>query len=69
MTCKDCKYFVQGTGHSGTCEKKPYVSNRNGTPQIVQGKPRKLVIYWAHNICKLFEKGADCSKGERVDES
>ena len=55
-TCKECKYFVQGEGKSGVCEKKPYVSTRQGKVQMINGKPRKLMIYWAKTDCKMFER-------------
>lgn len=58
-TCKDCKFFVQGNGKSGTCEKRPYVSTRQGTVQMINGKPRKLMIHWAKTACKMFEKGGE----------
>jgi hypothetical protein len=57
MTCKDCKFFVQGKGKSGTCEKRPYVSDRRGGIQKIDGKPRLRYIYWKSNACGLFEKG------------
>ena len=58
-TCKDCRYFVQGEGKSGTCEKRPYVSTRQGKVQMIKGKPRKLIINWAKTACKMFEKGGE----------
>lgn len=54
-TCKDCRFFIQGEGHSGTCKKKPYVSTRQGKVQMINGKPRKLMLYWAKTACKMFE--------------
>ena len=59
VTCKDCRYFIQGEGKSGTCEKRPFVSDRRGGIQKINGEPRKLVLYWAHTICKMFEKGGE----------
>lgn len=56
-TCKDCRYFIQGDGKGGTCEKRPYVSTRQGGVQMIKGKPRPLVIYWGKTACKMFEKG------------
>lgn len=56
-TCKECRYFIQGKGHSGTCEKRPYVSTRQGTVSMGNGKPRKLYVTWGKNACKLFERG------------
>ena len=57
MICKECKFFVQGKGKSGTCEKRPYVSTRQGGVQMINGKPRILNVNWAKTACKLFEKG------------
>ena len=36
MTCKECKFFVQGERHSGTCMKKQYATHRSGQ---IQRKP------------------------------
>ena len=58
-TCKDCRFFVQGEGKSGTCEKRPYVSTRQGTVQIIKGKPRRLMLYGTKTACKMFEKGGE----------
>lgn len=55
-TCKECRYFIQGEGKSGICEKKPYVSTRQGMVEMINGKPRKLIIYWAKTACKMFER-------------
>ena len=55
-TCKDCRYFIQGDKKGGTCEKRPYVSTRQGGVQTINGKPRKLYIYCSKTACKLFEK-------------
>ena len=57
MICKNCEYFIQGKGHSGTCKKRPYVSTRSGGVQMINGKPRVLVVSWSHKGCKMFEKG------------
>ena len=57
--CKDCNFFIQGIGKSGTCKKRPYVSTRQGGVQIVNGKPRKLIVYQAKPACKMFEKGGE----------
>lgn len=57
MICKNCEHFIQGKGHSGTCKKRPYVSTRRGGVQMINGKPRVLVVSWSHTACKLFEKG------------
>ena len=59
MECKQCRYFVQGEGHSGTCQKRPYVTTRQGRVQIINGKPRVLVLSWSHTACKMFEKGGE----------
>ena len=57
MECKNCKYFIQGEGHYGTCQKKPFVYTRQGGIQIINGKPRVLVVAWSHKACKMFEGG------------
>jgi hypothetical protein len=57
MECKSCKYFVQSKGHSGTCKKRPFVSTRSGGVQMINGKPRVLVVYWSHKACKDYLKG------------
>lgn len=57
MICKNCEHFIQGKGHSGTCKKRPYVSTRSGGVQMINGKPRVLVVSWSHTACKMFEKG------------
>ena len=57
--CKECKYFIQGERHSGTCEKRPYVTTRQGMVSMGNGKPRKLYVCWGRNACKLFEKGGE----------
>lgn len=61
MNCKDCKFFVQGEGKSGTCQKRPYFSARGGRPQIIQGKPRKFITFGSSNACKTYfeRKGAE----------
>lgn len=56
MECKQCRYFVQGEGHSGTCQKRPYVTTRQGRVQMINGKPRVLFVRWSHTACKMFEK-------------
>lgn len=55
-TCKDCRYFIQGDKKGGTCEKRPYVSTRQGGVQTINGNPRKLYIYGSKTACKMFEK-------------
>jgi hypothetical protein len=57
MTCKDCRFFIQGNGKSGTCEKRPYVSTRQGKVQMIHDKPRRLYVYWSKTACSMFEKG------------
>lgn len=55
--CKECRFFVQGKGRSGTCKKRPYVSTRQGRVQMINDKPRELVLNWSHTACKMFKKG------------
>lgn len=57
MKCKSCRYFIQGEGHSGTCQKRPHVASKRGGAQKINGKPRVLVVSWSHNACKKYEKG------------
>ncbi len=57
--CKECRFFVQGNGHSGICEKRPYVSTRSGGVQMINGKPRVLIVNWARKACKMFDKRGD----------
>ena len=59
MICKECKFFIQVKGKSGTCKKRPYVSTRQGGVQMINGKPRKLYIYCSKMACKMFEKGGE----------
>lgn len=59
MTCKECRFFIQGIGKSGTCEKRPYVRAKRGGIQIINGKPRILIVWHSKNACKMFEKGGD----------
>ena len=59
MECRSCKYFIQGKGHSGTCEKRPYVNTRSGGIQMINGKPRVLIVNWSHKACKDYLKGGD----------
>ena len=56
LTCKDCRFFIQREGRSGACEKKPYVSTRQGGVQMINGQPRPLVLYWSKPACKMFER-------------
>lgn len=58
-TCKECRFFIQGKGRSGTCEKKPYVLTRQRRVQKINGKPRPLYVSWGHTACKMFEKGGE----------
>ncbi len=55
-TCKECRFFIQGERKSGTCEKRPYISDRRGGVQKIDGKPRKLYICWSRTACKMFER-------------
>lgn len=59
-TCKDCLHFVQGSRHSGTCKKRPYVSTKHSGVQMINGKPRPLILYWSHAACKMFERSREC---------
>ena len=59
MVCKNCEYFIQGKGHSGTCKKRPYISKRSGGVQMINGKPRVLVVSWSHTACKDYLKGGE----------
>ena len=58
MTCKDCKFFVQGEGKSGSCSKHPYRKHKSG--QIVKkpdGTPIPFVVFWGNQACKInFER-------------
>ena len=65
MTCKECRYFVQGEGKSGTCKKRPYVSTRQGGVQMINGKPRILFVYHGKTACKMFEKGGGKENNEK----
>lgn len=52
-TCKDCKFFVQGERHSGTCLKKPYAKSKGGhTYKTPDGKPIKFCVQWSRISCK-----------------
>ena len=49
MTCKDCKFFVQGEGRSGGCSKKQYATHRSGHVQRKSdGTPDKI----EYDLCK-----------------
>ena len=61
-TCKECRFFIQGEGKSGTCEKKPYISTKQGMVQMINGKPRKLILYWSKPACKMFDALAELKK-------
>lgn len=58
MTCKDCKFFVQGGGHSGTCKKRPFRKHKTG--QIAKkhdGTPMQFIVFWGTQACKKhFER-------------
>lgn len=58
MTCKDCKFFIQGEGHSGACMKHPHAKSKSGRTYIKpDGTPIKFVVYWGTNACKKnFER-------------
>jgi hypothetical protein len=60
MTCKDCKFFVQGEGRSGTCQKKPYRTHK--TRQIAKkadGTPIKFIVFCGTNACKRWFERRD----------
>lgn len=55
MTCKDCKFFVQGEGRSGTCQKRPYRKYKSG--QIAKkpdGTPIPFVVFCGTQACKIY---------------
>lgn len=53
MTCKDCKFFVQGEKHDGTCEKKPYMKSKGGiVHRKPDGTPFVFRTYWGASACK-----------------
>ncbi len=42
--CKTCKYFIQGIGHRGTCEERPFV-NRTAERRWTERKVLKMQIH------------------------
>lgn len=56
-TCKECRFFIQGEGKSGSCERKPYVLTRQRRVRMIDEKPIPLYIQWSKIACKMFEKG------------
>ena len=58
MTCKDCKFFIQGEGRSGNCSKKPYRKHKSGRiAKKHDGTPIKFVVFWGTQACKsCFER-------------
>lgn len=61
MKCKDCKFFVQGERHSGTCLKQPYQKSRYETIyRKKDGTPYTYYVTWGKNACKQnFERKED----------
>ena len=59
MECGTCKYFFKVEGRSGMCMKRPYVSTRRGGVQMINGKPRPLILYRSHKACSMFKQGGD----------
>jgi hypothetical protein len=63
MTCKDCKFFVQGEGRSGRCSKRPYCKYKSG--QIVKkpdGTPIAFVVFWGTQACKKHYERSENGK-------
>ena len=58
-TCKECRFFIQGKGKGGSCERKPYVLTRQHCVRMIDGKPIPLYIPWSKIACKMFEKGGE----------
>lgn len=54
MTCKDCRFFIQGKGRGGTCEKMPFAKGKCGRIYIVDGKPVPRYVSWGKPACKTF---------------
>ena len=54
MTCKECRFFIQGEGRGGTCEKKPFATAKNGRPHIINGRYVTRYISWGTPACKTF---------------
>lgn len=60
MTCKDCKFFVRGEGHSGTCQKRPYKKFKNGQPyRKADGTPITFVVFTGTLACKKYFERSD----------
>lgn len=60
MTCKDCKFFEQREGRSGTCMKKQYATHRGGRIQRKgDGTPIKFVVFCGTNACKRWFERKD----------
>lgn len=59
-TCKDCKFFVQGEGKSGSCSKKQYATHRSGHVQKKpDGTPLPFVVFQGTNACKRWFERKD----------
>ena len=54
MTCKDCRFFIQGEGRGGTCEKKPYATGKCGRVYVINGVKKKYYVHWSKPACKTF---------------
>jgi hypothetical protein len=60
LKCKTCKHFIQGIGHRGTCEKKPFVTDRRGGGvRYIKDEPQPLIVSWSRLACKMYERGCD----------
>lgn len=60
MTCKDCKFFVQGEGRSGTCQKRPYRKHKTGQiAKKADGTPITFVVFWGTQACKIYFERKD----------
>lgn len=60
MTCKDCKFFVQGEGRSGTCKKRPYRKYKSGQiAKKTDGTPIKFVVFFGTHACKIYFERKD----------
>lgn len=58
--CKDCKFFVQSKGRSGSCSKRPYAKHKSG--QIVKkpdGTPIKFIVFYGTQACKKYFERKD----------
>lgn len=54
MTCKDCRFFIQGEGRCGTCEKIPFAKGKCGRVYVVNGEKKKYYVHWSKPACKTF---------------